>query len=310
MVRSPYPSCVCMNSVRKWTVIAPTCSIQTVFLYLLGKCLSYRYSSCYPLVANFYWSVHSYPIFTNNQPYAVIRSCDKFCLSFFIRTFQSDVCQFFIFHPWNVVCLLPVRHRPVLQFHYNLIMIQKTYPFVVMVYWKILYFVSVQARDRLLVENRMLQARIELQNEQIGAMRAHIGLIRQHTITFILDQMDTLHMQRDTEVWSWPCPLKSDLVQDRQSRTSDFGWQVPQEQSVPTLPPTDSQSRPSLSLLSFQTICRFWMVVVDASRGSPAAWLLLLHSVTTWPSSVSFDALSDRVALDIAARICLLRDCS
>ena len=58
-----------------------------------------------------------------------------------------------------------------------------------------------QARDELLRENEQLRGRVELQGEQLSALRAHIGLIRQHTITFILDQMETLHMQRDTEVW-------------------------------------------------------------------------------------------------------------
>ena len=57
-----------------------------------------------------------------------------------------------------------------------------------------------QARDELTKENMMLRNRIELQNEQLATLRSHIGVIRQHTITFILDQMDTLHMQRDTEV--------------------------------------------------------------------------------------------------------------
>lgn len=49
-------------------------------------------------------------------------------------------------------------------------------------------------------ENESLRSKVEAQNEQITMLKSHIGLIRQHTITFILDQMDTLHMQRDTEV--------------------------------------------------------------------------------------------------------------
>jgi len=57
-----------------------------------------------------------------------------------------------------------------------------------------------QARDELARENDQLRCRLELQNEQLSAMRSHLGVIRQHTVTFILDQMDTLHMQRDTEV--------------------------------------------------------------------------------------------------------------
>jgi len=57
-----------------------------------------------------------------------------------------------------------------------------------------------QARDELQQENEALRSRVELQAEQLSAMRSHLGIIRQHTVTFILDQMDALHMQRDTEV--------------------------------------------------------------------------------------------------------------
>ena len=57
-----------------------------------------------------------------------------------------------------------------------------------------------QERDRILQENKLLRTKIESQNDQISTLKSHIGVIRQHTITFILDQMDTLHMQRDTEV--------------------------------------------------------------------------------------------------------------
>ena len=49
-------------------------------------------------------------------------------------------------------------------------------------------------------ENQLLRHRVSQQAEQIHSLRSHIRLIRQHTITFILNQMDTLHMQRDTEV--------------------------------------------------------------------------------------------------------------
>ena len=53
---------------------------------------------------------------------------------------------------------------------------------------------------RLRQEKGDLEARVEAQTEQIAMLRTHISLIRQHTVTFILNQMDTLHMQRDTEV--------------------------------------------------------------------------------------------------------------
>ena len=57
-----------------------------------------------------------------------------------------------------------------------------------------------QERERLEAENGQLLARLNAQSEQISTLKQQIGLIRQHTITFILDQMDTLHMQKDTEV--------------------------------------------------------------------------------------------------------------
>ena len=57
-----------------------------------------------------------------------------------------------------------------------------------------------QERDELLTENEHLKLRLGLQQEQISTLHRHIGTIRQHTISFILDQMDTLHIQRDTEV--------------------------------------------------------------------------------------------------------------
>ena len=57
-----------------------------------------------------------------------------------------------------------------------------------------------QERDQLLNENQNLRSRVNSQQEQIGTLHRHIGLIRQHTISFILDQMDTLHIQRDSEV--------------------------------------------------------------------------------------------------------------
>ncbi|ELT99497.1 hypothetical protein CAPTEDRAFT_154022 [Capitella teleta] len=55
-------------------------------------------------------------------------------------------------------------------------------------------------RDKLLSENHILRSRVVEQSDQIHTLRSHIGVIRQQTVTFILNQMDTLHMQRDTEV--------------------------------------------------------------------------------------------------------------
>ncbi|CAG5131531.1 unnamed protein product, partial [Candidula unifasciata] len=56
------------------------------------------------------------------------------------------------------------------------------------------------AREKLTKENAHLRSRLELANDQISMLKSHIGVIRQNTIAFILEQMDALHMQRDTEV--------------------------------------------------------------------------------------------------------------
>ncbi|XP_070578559.1 ras guanyl-releasing protein 3-like isoform X1 [Ptychodera flava] len=57
-----------------------------------------------------------------------------------------------------------------------------------------------QARDLLSTENERLQKQLHAAQEKINTLQNHIGVIRQHTITFILDQMDTLHLQKDSEV--------------------------------------------------------------------------------------------------------------
>ena len=57
-----------------------------------------------------------------------------------------------------------------------------------------------QERDELLNENETLKTRVTSQQEQIQTLQRHIGVIRQHTISFILEQMDTLNIQRDSEV--------------------------------------------------------------------------------------------------------------
>lgn len=62
------------------------------------------------------------------------------------------------------------------------------------------FFHPAQSRDQLLSENHLLRTRVEQQSDQIHTLRSHIGVIRQQTVTFILNQMDTLHIQRDTEV--------------------------------------------------------------------------------------------------------------
>lgn len=54
--------------------------------------------------------------------------------------------------------------------------------------------------NELAQENRNLKAKCEYQQEEIHMLKNHIGNIRQRTISFIFDQMDTLNMQRDSQV--------------------------------------------------------------------------------------------------------------
>lgn len=51
-----------------------------------------------------------------------------------------------------------------------------------------------------MAENEKLRSKLDVATDNIFTLKSHIGLIRQHTINFILNQMDTLHLQRDTEV--------------------------------------------------------------------------------------------------------------
>lgn len=48
-----------------------------------------------------------------------------------------------------------------------------------------------QARDAYSLENAELQARLAEANAKIQELQAHIAMIRQHTIGFILEQMNT-----------------------------------------------------------------------------------------------------------------------
>ncbi|XP_019642508.1 PREDICTED: ras guanyl-releasing protein 3-like isoform X1 [Branchiostoma belcheri] len=59
---------------------------------------------------------------------------------------------------------------------------------------------SEEARAKLASENQTLQTELASAHDRIKLLQSHIGQIRQHTVSFILDQMDILKMQRDTEV--------------------------------------------------------------------------------------------------------------
>ena len=57
-----------------------------------------------------------------------------------------------------------------------------------------------QARDALSAENAELHAKLAEANAKIQQLNGYIATIRQHTIGFILEQMNTLQPQMDTAV--------------------------------------------------------------------------------------------------------------
>lgn len=57
-----------------------------------------------------------------------------------------------------------------------------------------------EARDRLLVENVELRTQLEAAQEEIQSLKQHMGEVRQQTVAFILRQMETLKIQKDTAV--------------------------------------------------------------------------------------------------------------
>ena len=61
-------------------------------------------------------------------------------------------------------------------------------------------FNNSQARDALSAENAQLHARLSEANSRIQQLSAHVAMMRQHTIGFILEQMNTLSPDMGTEV--------------------------------------------------------------------------------------------------------------
>lgn len=50
-------------------------------------------------------------------------------------------------------------------------------------------------------ENQFLLQQLEDAYRQLHSLRDHVGEVRQQTVAFILQQMETLHIQKDTHVW-------------------------------------------------------------------------------------------------------------
>ena len=61
------------------------------------------------------------------------------------------------------------------------------------VYGSVFYFI--QARDTLSAENAELREQLREAKVKIHALQQHLEVIRGHTIGFILEQMNTLHIE-------------------------------------------------------------------------------------------------------------------
>jgi len=59
-----------------------------------------------------------------------------------------------------------------------------------------------QARDKLREDNEKLKAILKSKDEQVGVLKTQLVSIRKNTVSFILEQMEALHIQRDSQVWS------------------------------------------------------------------------------------------------------------
>lgn len=57
-----------------------------------------------------------------------------------------------------------------------------------------------QARDKLKEENEKLKTILKSKDEQIGVLKTQLVSIRKNTVSFILEQMEALHIQRDSQV--------------------------------------------------------------------------------------------------------------
>ncbi|XP_049960625.1 ras guanyl-releasing protein 3-like isoform X1 [Schistocerca serialis cubense] len=57
-----------------------------------------------------------------------------------------------------------------------------------------------EAKQRLMKENQFLLQQLEAAYKELHSLRDHVGEVRQQTVAFILSQMETLHIQKDTHL--------------------------------------------------------------------------------------------------------------
>lgn len=51
-----------------------------------------------------------------------------------------------------------------------------------------------------MAENARLHSELQDTTRKLGLLQNHVNSLRENTVTFILDQMDALQMQKNTEV--------------------------------------------------------------------------------------------------------------
>lgn len=66
--------------------------------------------------------------------------------------------------------------------------------------FNIVISVLLQARDKLMEENEKLKQKLHVKEEKNKLLKSQMGMVRKNTLTYILEQMDSLKKQLHTEV--------------------------------------------------------------------------------------------------------------
>ena len=61
-------------------------------------------------------------------------------------------------------------------------------------------FFDLQCNEAILLENARLHGELQDATRKLGFLENHVNSLRENTVTFILEQMDALQMQKNTEV--------------------------------------------------------------------------------------------------------------
>jgi len=96
-----------------------------------------------------------------------------------------------MYHDCCVVCIVFVASCAMVHRHVHPHTLMHTVKYIFYSY----SVISFQARDTLSAENAELHAQLEEVKVKIHALQQHLDVIRGHTIGFILEQMNTLHIE-------------------------------------------------------------------------------------------------------------------